>query len=93
MGGIHFVGVNAPPDVEELPILSLLRAGSGIPLRQATARGVVIGANAAAPPWLAEAHRVLLRGRRYVVLREDVELPAGIRQLAQGQGLIVAEKV
>src|SRR2546429_4089665 len=24
MGGIHFVGVNAPPEVEELPVLSLL---------------------------------------------------------------------
>src|SRR5882724_8775548 len=25
MGGVHFIGVNAPPDVAELPVLSLVR--------------------------------------------------------------------
>src|SRR5256886_4597704 len=39
MGGIHFVGINAPADVEELPILSLLVCPSMIPLRQTIARG------------------------------------------------------
>lgn len=92
MGGIHFVGVNAPAGVDELPVLSLVRAPGGIPLRAAMARGVVLGADVAAAPWLAEAQRVLLRGRRYVVEREGVALPAGIRQLAQGHGLIVGEK-
>src|SRR6266850_1673960 len=26
MGGVHFIGVNAPADVEELPVLSLVRS-------------------------------------------------------------------
>src|SRR2546427_4134915 len=39
MGGIHFVGVNAPPGVEELPVLSLLAGDTIVPLRHAMARG------------------------------------------------------
>src|SRR5712692_8170535 len=38
MGGVHFVGVNAPPDVEPLPPLSLLQCDRMIPLRRALAR-------------------------------------------------------
>jgi hypothetical protein len=92
MGGIHFVGVNAPADVEELPVLSLLRCAIGIPLKAAMVRGVVIGADAAAEPWLTEGHRVLLRGRRYVLESETVALPTGITRLAAGEGLAVGEK-
>ena len=43
MGGIHFVGINAPSDVAELPVLSLLVCDKLIPLRRAMARGVVVG--------------------------------------------------
>lgn len=92
MGGVHFIAVNAPPDVEELPVLSLVRSGKGIPLRQTIARGVVVGADLARAPWLAEARRVLLPGRRWVVESEAVELPEGITKLAAGQGLSVGEK-
>ena len=92
MGGVHFIGVNAPPDVEELPVLSLVRAAAVIPLRQTIARGVVVGADCARAPWLAEARRVLLPGRRWVVESENVELPEGITKLAAGQGLSVGEK-
>jgi len=92
MGSIHFVGINAPAGVEELPVLSLLRAGRGIPLRAAMARGVVVGRDLAERLWLVEAHRVLLRGRRYVVESDGAELPAGINELARGQGVIVGEK-
>lgn len=92
MGGVHFIGVNAPPDVEELPVLSLVRSGRAIPLRQTIARGVVVGADLARAPWLAEARRVLLPGRRWVVESEAVELPEGITRLAAGQGLSVGEK-
>jgi hypothetical protein len=92
MGGVHFVGVNAPPDVEELPVLSLVRSAAAIPLRQTIARGVVVGADLARAPWLAEARRVLLPGRRWVVESESVELPEGITKLASGQGLSVGEK-
>ncbi len=92
MGGVHFVGVNAPGGIEELPVLSLLRARALIPLRPVIVRGVVLGADVAVPPWLEEAHRVLLRGRRFVVEREDMVPPPGIRKLAVGQGLWAGEK-
>jgi|SRR5258708_4695157 len=92
MGGVHFIGVNAPPDVEELPVLSLVRTAAAIPLRQTIARGVVVGADVARAPWLVEARRVLLPGRRWVVESEAVELPEGISKLAAGQGLSVGEK-
>src|SRR5438128_7991223 len=92
MGGIHFVGVNAPPDVEELPMLSLLACDTMIPLRHAMARGVVVGAaGAAGAGWLADAARILLRGRRVVVEREDVSGVPGVTRLAAGQGLFVGE--
>lgn len=92
MGGIHFVGINAPADIAELPVLSLIRCPTSVPLRGSVARGVVIGAECAVVPWLTESHRVLLRGRRYVLESEAVELPAGITRLAGGDGLLVGEK-
>lgn len=92
MAGIHFVGVNAPADTAELPVLSLLRASVGIPLRQSFARGVVVGAGLATAPWLGEAHRILLRGRRYLTLYDRAEIPVGLEQLATAKGLWVGEK-
>jgi uncharacterized protein YbaR (Trm112 family) len=94
MGGIHFVGVNPPPDAEELPVLSLLRCDTLIPLRAAMARSVVVGSDcAAAPaPWLAEARRVLLRSRRLVIEDEQASAPEGVTRLASGHGLWVGEK-
>ena len=91
MGGIHFVGVNAPPDVEELPILSLLQTDRVIPLRQAMARGVVVGAELAGTPWVGEAVKVLLRGRR-LVIEDELAAPSGLERLASGQGVWVGEK-
>ena len=93
MGGVHFVGINAPPDVEELPILSLLQADRVIPLRQGMARGVVVGAELAATRWVAEGTRVLLRGRRLVVEAERPALPDGLATLAVGHGMWVGERM
>ena len=92
MAGIHFIGINAPADVEELPMLSLLRTRTVIPLRQSIARGVVVGSDLATSPWLVEAHRVLLRGRRFVTLHDAPELPIGLEKLATAKGLWVGEK-
>jgi uncharacterized protein YbaR (Trm112 family) len=92
MGGIHFIGIDAPPDVEELPVLSLLACDTMIPLRQTMARAVVVGRERADAAWLAEGHRVLLPGRRLVVEREDVTPPDGLTRVASGQGLLVAER-
>lgn len=91
VGGIHCVGVNAPDELAALPVLSLVRCESLVPLRGAMARGVVVGAELASPAWLAEAVRVLLPGRRLVVAREEVA-PTGVRHLVTGQGLWVGEK-
>src|SRR5262245_9777105 len=92
MPGIHFVGVNAPADIEELVVLSLLYATEQIPMRSAVARGVVVGADLATSPWLVDAHRVLLRGRRFVVENEEPELPIGLVKLAAEAGVWVGEK-
>ena len=91
MAGIHFVGVNGPVDLVELPVLSLAVAPDQIPLRDASARGVVVGADAAHGPWLGEAVRVLLRGRRLVIEGEHAD-PPGVTRRAAGDGLWVGEK-
>jgi uncharacterized protein YbaR (Trm112 family) len=92
MGGIHFVGVNAPDDVEELPVLSLLACEAMIPLRQTVARAAVVGRDRLGASWLAEARRVLLPGRRLVIESESVTAPPGLTQLALGHGLFVGER-
>ena len=92
MPGIHFVGINAPSEVEEQAMLSLLYANEKVPLRSSVARGVVVGADLATSSWLVEAHRVLLRGRRFVVENEEPELPIGLVKLAAENGLWVGEK-
>lgn len=92
MEGVHFVGVNAPLEMEEQPMLSLLYANEKVPMRSSVARGVVVGADLATSPWLVEAHRVLLRGRRFVVENEEPELPIGLLKLAAENGLWVGEK-
>jgi len=92
MGGIHFIGINAPGDVEELPVLSLLVCEGMIPLRQTIARGVVVGSDRLGPDWLAEARRVVLPGRRVVIEGEDVPVPVGLTRLAAGEGLFVGER-
>ena len=92
MGGIHFVGVDPPMDVEESLVLSLLRAPEMIPLRPSMARGVVVGADRAQAPLARRGAARAVAGRRFVVEREDVEPPAGINRLAAGQGLWAGEK-
>ncbi|HMG17387.1 MAG TPA: hypothetical protein VK573_01585 [Gemmatimonadales bacterium] len=92
MEGVHFVGINAPLEMEEQPMLSLLYANEKVPMRSSVARGVVVGADLATSPWLVEAHRVLLRGRRFVVENEEPELPIGLLKLAAENGLWVGEK-
>src|SRR5256885_11320716 len=55
MGGIHFVGVNAPDDVEELPVLSLLACETMIPLRHNVGRAALVGPDPLGPGRLAPA--------------------------------------
>jgi uncharacterized protein YbaR (Trm112 family) len=92
MGGIHFVGVNAPDVVAELPVLSLLACEAMIPLRQSVVRAAVVGPDRLDARWVAEARRVLLPGRRLVIESEQVAAPPGLTQLALGHGLFVGER-
>ena len=92
MGGIHFVGVNAPSDLEELPALSLLDCQTMIPLRQTVARAVVVGADSLGVEWLADARRVVLPGRRVVIESDQITAPAGLTSLAREKGLFVGER-
>ncbi len=61
-GGVHFVGLNVSDGIEPTPSLSVLLSPYPLPLRTSMARGVVIGAEYATEPWLAEGGRLLLRG-------------------------------
>ena len=92
MGGIHFVGVSAPDEMEELSVLSLLACETMIPLRQTVARAVVVGSDRVGAEWLVEARRVLLPGRRLVIESEQVAAPVGLTRLALGHGLFVGER-
>src|SRR2546427_8177493 len=89
MGGIHFVGVNAPDDVEELPVLSLLACETMIPLRQKVGRAAVVGPDRLGPEWLAEARRGLLPGGRPGVESGRGAPPARVTPVALGPGLFV----
>jgi len=91
IGGVHFVALNPPETVEPFPALSVLRGPAPIPLRSSMARGVVLGREYGVEPWLSEGGRVLLKGLRVVVLREDVHIPH-VEQLASGDGLWVGQK-
>jgi uncharacterized protein YbaR (Trm112 family) len=91
MGGVHFVGINAPEDVEMSHGLTLLTHPSRVPLRESIARGVVVGGESAREPWLSEGTRVLLKGLRLVAAAERVSVQ-GLEQLAAGNGLWVGQK-
>jgi hypothetical protein len=91
MSGIHMIAVNPPPGVRSSPTVSVLRSDVRIPLNCAVARGIVLGAECAPSPWLDDAVRVVLRGLRMIVLREDVTV-AGAAMMVREQGLWVGVK-
>ncbi len=91
MVGIHYIAINAPPEVHSAAELSLLTATASVPLRSESCRGVVVGREYAEQPWLSEGARVALKGRRLVVVKEDVEVTSAHCRAA-GQGLWVGDK-
>ena len=88
--GVHLVVVNGPGG-ERASECSYLACAGRIPLKGSQARAVVLGADSAGGPWLAEATRVLLRGLRLVVEDERAS-PEGVSELARGAGVFVGAK-
>lgn len=91
LGGVHFVGVNAPSDVWSSLVISLLEAPATIPLRTSAVRGAVVGGEYAREPWLGEAARVVLPGLRVVVLSDEGSVE-GVERMATGPGAWVGRK-
>jgi len=89
--GVHFVACNAPHAIRSSSEVSVLYAPQSIPLRASSMRGIVLGAEMFQPPWIGESVRVLLRGTRFVAIGQTA-CPAGIEQLAVGDGIVVGEK-
>jgi len=89
--GVHVVAVNAPPGVDPAADCSWVVSPERLPLKAAQVRGVALGADCAAEPWLGEAARVLLRGLR-VVVEDERASPDGISELARGAGVYVGAK-
>src|SRR3989475_10189106 len=92
MGGIHFVGVNAPDDVEELPVLSLLACETMIPLRQKVGRAAVVGPDRLGPEWLAEARRGAPPGGGVGIGGGGVAPPGGVPAVGVRRGLVLGEE-
>lgn len=89
--GVQFVGVNPPPGVPPTDGFSILHTPRRLPVKSQSVRAVVLGADCAGEPWLADGARVLLRGLRFVAENEEAR-PEGIADLARGAGLLVGEK-
>ena len=89
--GVHFVQVNPPPATTELPMLSLLRAGS-LPIKSRALRGVVLlSPFAESSSWRSEAGRVLLPGLR-IAGEGDPPADHGLEVLASAGGWWVAQR-
>ena len=89
--GVHLLCVNAPLEAERVPECSYVASLGGFPIKTAQVRGVVLGADCVAEPWLAEGVRVLLHGLR-LVAEDERASPPGIVELARGAGVLVGEK-
>ena len=89
--GVHVVCVNAPADGARSPSASYLLAEGGVPVKSSWMRGVALGADCAAGPWLAEGVRLVLDGLRVVVESESAEVP-GVVEMARGAGVVVWER-
>jgi len=89
--GVHFIGVNPPPELRETPSLSLLRSPNVIPLKDSAVRGVLLGREYVRGCWMDEASRVLAAAGRLVAVVDELSA-SGVRQLVVGQGMWVGEK-
>jgi hypothetical protein len=91
MDGVHLVAINPGRGWDPSSAVSALTHPSRIPLRDAMARGVVLGAESSLEPWVKEGTRVLLPGLRLVAAAEALSAP-GLERLAAGKGLWVGRR-
>ena len=88
---VHFVGVNPPPELRETETLSLVRSPYLIPLKDKSARGVLMGREYVRNRWMENAGRVLATTGRLVAVVDELRA-SGVTQLAVGEGMWVGEK-
>ena len=88
----HLVVLNAAGEVATGGGVSALQIASGIPLADATCRGVALDVHHADAPHLSAAIRVL-RPRGRLVAPAATPLPPGVAELARDDRLWVAERV
>jgi uncharacterized protein YbaR (Trm112 family) len=86
---VHVVAVNPP--VQLPTAVSAAVCPDALPLRSRSMRAVALGRDAATPPWVAEAVRVVLPGLR-VVVESDAAEPEGVEVLMRGGGVLVGQK-
>lgn len=89
--GVHFIGINPPPELRESENLSLLRSPKMIPLNDGSVRGVLLGGEYVRASWMDEAGRILQPNGRLVAVVDELSA-TGVRQLVVGQGMWVGEK-
>jgi len=89
--GVRVVCVNAPEGAPRSAAASYLLCEGALPVKSSRMRGVVLGADSAAPPWPAEGARLLPGGLRLVVEGAAADVP-GVVEMARGAGVTVWEK-
>jgi uncharacterized protein YbaR (Trm112 family) len=90
--GIHLVCLNPPDQMGWDRRRSVLHATDYVPIRNGMMRGLVMGAETLAPPWVSEAARVVLHGQRLVALAETIDVPGDLKAMAVGKGMWVGRK-
>jgi hypothetical protein len=73
--GVHVLALNGPDDLGPAAGVTRLTSPADIPLRDGTARGIVLDGGLAYAPWLAEAARVTRAGGRVVVCAAEAAVP------------------
>ncbi len=90
--GVHLVGVNAPEDQREGPMLSLLR-GPALPVKRRSMRSVAVGGDyAGRGDWLRQAVQAVLPGLQIVAQGNPDAAPETVEVLASAGGWWVGRK-
>ena len=89
--GVGVAAVNPPRGVMPSAALSVLYSPQALPVKRHSCRGAIVGADAAAEPWLSAAAGTVLNGLRVIVEAEAAQ-PAGVVEIVRGAGMVVGER-